>query len=360
MLIKTHFRLFLLLCAFKGSSLYALGEYTELYDAPQALAMGNAMTADATGYLSLFYNPAGLAKMEGKEKEYMIFDWDTLGSFATLGQTLSHRSLGIYKSIPLAQQNPGDYQFLRFQLLSGFSMRSFGFAVLVNHRYAGESDGTNIGLDAGIDLIPTVGFAYNFAGNLVKLGVAAKAIIRNELKGDFAHTSLSNSDAIAQQFKEGIGFGADVGLLVTLPYRFLPTLGVVWKDVMDTRFQSESHILNGKASGGKPDKISQSANAAFSIHPYFNRGLRATFSAEIRHIEKVDWPLRRRLHIGFQLEDEKSFYLWAGLNQLYLTAGLGLRLRGGNLELGTYGQDIGEGSETEQDRRFFMRYTVSF
>ena len=42
---------------------YGISEFLELYNAPQALALGNAMTADAHGYLSNYYNPAGLPKM---------------------------------------------------------------------------------------------------------------------------------------------------------------------------------------------------------------------------------------------------------------------------------------------------------
>jgi len=230
--------------------------------------------------------------------------------------------------------------------------------MLASYRYAAESDGTNVDVDAGMDVGPTVGFAYNFAGNLVKLGIAGKAIVRNQLKGVYAHATLPDEAGIASLSKEGWGVGADAGLLITLPSKFLPSVGLAWRDMFGTYFR-RSNILNGRATE-TPDKIPQSVNAAFSVHPWIDRMLRSTIVFEMRHIERVDWPLSKKLHFGIQLEDAQTFYVWAGLNQLYPTAGVALRLRGGNLELGSYATDIGEGETRRSDRRFFIRYTISF
>ena len=61
-----------------------------------------------------------------------------------------------------------------------------------------------------------------------------------------------------------------------------------------------------------------------------------------------------------QVENGRHLYLWAGLNQLYFTAGVGYHIAWGDLDLGTYAEDIGIGSTCQQDRRFFLRYTIGF
>jgi hypothetical protein len=39
---------------------------------------------------------------------------------------------------------------------------------------------------------------------------------------------------------------------------------------------------------------------------------------------------------------------------------MALRVKGGNLELGTYAEDIGYGTAVQSDRRIFFRYTIGF
>jgi hypothetical protein len=66
------------------------------------------------------------------------------------------------------------------------------------------------------------------------------------------------------------------------------------------------------------------------------------------------------MHFGLELHNQKSLLFWAGLNQMYFTAGVGLRVKGGNLEIGTYAKEIGTSDGPIEDRRGFFRYTISF
>ncbi|MBI4403926.1 MAG: hypothetical protein HY537_07190 [Deltaproteobacteria bacterium] len=338
---------------------FALNELFETYNAPQELGMGGAITADAYGYLANFYNPAGLGKAPKRKFELILLDFEVLGGLNAFGPVLSSQSLGINRLFGPLKDKPGRYNYFRFTTAPAFSMRGYGGSLLFSYQYAAQSDGTQIDINATEDLVPTFGLGVNLAGNLLKLGLVGKLVIRNQLKGVFDHSVFNTDDDAASLMKEGWAVGADAGLLLTYPYTWLPSLGVVWKDVLDTHFRGAIHLLNRK-SNGIPDPIRQSVNAAASVHPYFTRTLRSTLAIEWRHIERPDLPFRKRIHIGFQLEDEKSFYVWAGLNQLYWTVGLALRVPGGNIEVGTYGEDIGEGDASKEDRRIFFRWTISF
>ena len=345
-----------MLCATPALS---LDEYFNLYDSPQGLAMGNAFTADAEGHAANYYNPAGLAKANKRRTETILFAFDGIPSFSGLSTAVEARTFGMYHLLDEVQSNPTRYHYNRFNVLPGYSRRGFAAAILGTYEFAARSDGNDVDINSHVDVIPTIGFGTNLAGNVLKLGVTLKAVMRNELKGVYAHSQISGGEAqIAPQMAEGLGFGGDIGMMMTLPNRYLPTLGVVWKDVLNTRF-SHSNILNKRASG-TPSPIEQSVNAAFSIHPIIGRGLRGTISVEVKHIEQTEVALRKRLHLGFELAGYRSLFFWGGLNQLYLTAGVGLRVPGGNLEVGTYSQEVGEGDAYEESRRLFFRYTLSF
>lgn len=337
----------------------ALNENFQLYNAPQALAMGNAFTADAYGYLANYYNPAGLAKAFKKSWEVVLFDLEQVSSLRGYSNAWAAQSFGLYRMFGALKKNPNQYTFFSFAGVPAVSTRGVAFSFLGSYRYAAQADGSNIDIDSAVDVGPSIGIARNFAGNLVKLGVTARFLVRSQLKGNFPYSAFDGGDnAIAAIGKEGFGIGGDIGTLITFPSKYLPTIGLVWKDVLGTHFM-RAKILNSRASG-VPDKIEQTVNTAFSVHPYLSRIWRGAIAFEIKHIERVDLPLRKRAHFGVQIENQKSLYFWVGLNQLYPTAGLALRLRGGNLEIGTYGEDIGAGSATKEDRRFFFRYTISF
>jgi hypothetical protein len=340
-------------------SALALDENFDLYLPPQVAAMGKAMTADATGYLSNYYNPAGLAKATRRKVELTLLDLEGNLGFAGMGRVLSAKSFGINHLFTPLAQSPNTYTFFSFAAVPSISFRNFSFSVLGAYRYAGLSDGTNIDIDAIYDVAPTIAFASNFFGNRLKLGVSGKAIVRNQLKGSYAISTFDTAGAVDSLSREGLGLGGDLGAMLTFPVKYLPTFAVVWKDALNTNFSS-FHVFNSAATG-VPDSITQSVNAAMSFHPWLGKKLMGTFAFEIKHVQDFEMPLTKKLHFGFQIEDEKSFFLWGGLNQSLLpTFGVALRLPGGNLELATYAEDTAAGEARSSDRRFMFRYTVGW
>lgn len=335
---------------------HGLSEFFDLYTPPQGLSMGNALTADAQGYLANYYNPAGLAKAVKTKADFIALDAELIFNGTGIGQVVANRSFGMYRMVNSLSTSPGSYSYLRAQMLPSFTVRGFGIGILAAYQYAGISDGTTVDINSRVDIAPTIGFARNFFGNILKLGVTGKYIIRNELNGTYAHSALNSDTAIASQMREGSAFGIDAGTIITLPYNWLPTIGFVAKDIMDTRF-TESHILNS-SSTGTPDDIAASYNVAFSLHPFVARRLKSIFAIELKHIERSDLPITKKLHFGIQLEDEKTFYVWAGLHQTFMPCfGFAYRVKGGHLEVGTNAVDIGNDMS---DRRFYLRYTIAF
>lgn len=336
----------------------ALNEIFDTYSTTQALSMGNAMTADASGYLANYYNPAGLARGQKRRWEVILLDAEALASVAAVSRVAAARGIGITQLMAPMAANAGQYTYFNLSSVPAVTTRDFGISFLADYQYAGLSDGTNIDINTHVDLGPTVGISTNLFGNLLKVGISGKAFLREELVGDFAISSLSTSAEVAAASSEGIGLGADAGMIFTLPYKYLPTIGVVWKNMFNTSF-IPINILN-KSATGAPTTINQSINTGFSVHPILARHLQATLAFEIQHWELTQLPFQKKVHFGLQLQSDKSFYIWIGANQLLLTGGVALRLPGGDLEIGTYAVDVGSGTQIDSDRRFSFRYTISF
>lgn len=353
------FLLFLVLSS-SGSWLRATEEITDAYSSVSCLAKGNACVASVSGFASHFYNPAAVGRFTRSQWEGHLVVAE--GHFNS--QAISHfwdtQSLGPYQILKESQNSVGKYHFESISTFPSLTFRNFSFGILGTSQINAVSDGTQLNINSRQDLIPTLSLSRHFAGNLLRVGLSVKGILRNQIKGTFTHSSLlaMEESQYASLGQEGFGASVEGGLLLTLPHRYLPTFGVAWLNAFDTHF-SPVKVFSTQANTS-PEKIPQSFHAGFSINPKLNRSSHMSLSADFRHIELAHLPLRKKLHFGLEIKNSMGWYFWGGLNQLYVTGGLGLRLPGGHLEMGTYASDRGTGETLEEDRRYFLRYTMSF
>lgn len=340
-----------------------INEVFDLYNSPECLAKGNACTAAVSGYASNYYNPAALSLTPKKKTEINVLVLEGNLGFGALENISKDFSTGLYQLIPQFEANLGNYHFSSFVTMPSVTFRNFSFSLLYNNQIAAVTLNEvqpQLDVDARQDLVPTIGYSHQFAGNILKVGITAKAIFRNQNKGLYDHLEINSEDEATfnARGKEGMGIGADLGLLLALPHKYLPTIGVSVQDLIATTF-TPMNLFNSEATQA-PDDIPQSIHLGFSINPVLSREWKTTFSFDYRHLEKSELDLTKHLHFGLELHNQKSLMFWLGLNQMYLTAGVGLRVKGGNLEIGTYAKEIGTGDEFLEDRRGFFRYTISF
>ena len=336
-----------------------LNEYFSLYNAPEALSMGNAFDADSPGYLAPFYNPAGLSNyIAEKKKEIIPFDYTQVMSTGGFSSAWKAQSLGIYPLMGPMQTN-SQYSFFQLAMIPSFRFESFEVALLISYRYAAQSSSSGIQIDAVEDVVPTLAKSFHFFHRLIHIGFTGQVIDRNALQGSYAFGTFSNGNSVLSKMSEGIGVSLTTGIMATVPVKFLPTMGVVWHNMFDTAFHS-IHFLNGRALSNRvPNSLPQTFNAAFSIHPYLTKRFRGTFAFEMQHIEMGQLGVLGRMHLGAEVRNDYGFLIWAGLNEIYPTFGLGLRRPQGTFEVGTYAENIGTSSNMNGDRRFFLRYTLT-
>ena len=338
----------------------ALDEFFDSYQSGSCLAQGNACTASVSGYASHFYNPAGFTRFRKKNTELHLVVGEAHINGESAGTLLENKAIGLHHLLSPFQNNPDQYQFFSFSTLPAITFRNFSFAILGNAQVAARSDGSALDIDARQDIIPSLGYSHAFAGNILRLGISVKGVYRNQMKGVFQHSALNSltETQLNSLFREGMGLRVDTGMLLVLPHRFLPTLGISWMNMFDTFFQ-ETHYLNPQ-SPGAPEKVPQSFHAGFSISPKFNREWSSTLSVDYQNIESYYFPWRKHFHLGLEIQSSNVLFFWAGLNQMYFTGGMGARLKGGHLEVGTYAKEIGTVDTYQEDRRYFLRYTISF
>jgi hypothetical protein len=342
---------------------------------PEVIGRGGSAVADARGYDSLFYNPAGFSR-----------DPSTF--------TVSSTSAWVYarpdEFISLAGQFAGGtagpasiFTFLNNQVTRGGigACASWG----IGYVGGGLGLGASLILDSVLsgpsllgvtgDLTGTIGFIgglsvpFEVAGFKVYVGGDVRPMIR-------VHAPLTNSvavgmlDALANGRDVlaslgsgtafyGVGIGLDVGAIAVLGWF---NVGLSIRDLAGTQFRynfSPFSVLqssltsslqfpsNGTLETADQYTIPMDIAVGASFHPdfgTFNNIIDPSISLDMRNIvgalarQVSPWTL---LHLGVESRFFSFFTLRAGINQGYLTVGGGLKLLVFDLNFAVFTRELG-------------------
>lgn len=321
---------------------------------PEVIAQGGSFIANATGYNSLFYNPAGFASPKG--------------SLTVLSSTA-----WVYSN-PLrllqAMDNNGDPQALVGFIEDEITAGGFGVGLSSGVGYVGRGLGLGavLNLDSYLwgptalgaqgDMSATLAFIgglavpMNFFGAKLILGGDIRPLIRIRVPVDYT-TIFSILDAIqtggdplavlnSAEALYGFGFGIDLGAILELGNL---KAGVTVRDFLGTRLAYNQSLFGDvitslKETGGFPSDgtvvadhlipMDISAGLAYRFNfGSFNRIIDPVLHASISDVigvirdQRSPWAL---LHIGAEVRLLRFLALRAGLNQGYLTVGGDVRL----------------------------------
>jgi hypothetical protein len=73
-----------------------------------------------------------------------------------------------------------------------------------------------------------------------------------------------------------------------------------------------------------------------------------------------DDDVGKRIHLGLEYSLTKIVSLRAGVNQGYLTYGLGADTKKVQFDLLSYAEEVGNHSGQQKDRRYLLRFGVAF
>lgn len=350
------------------------------YVSPRALGMGNAYTAVADDYAAIFYNPAGLARLEEGEVN--------LG----LGAAVDSKFQKLYSDIDTASKtgqvddvrkvleaNFGEHYSARAGLLHAFWARPKWAIAIIPVDLSLEMDihqlaGAALNVVATQDT--TIAYARGwdvkwFDQDRMSLGITGKAVYRGYYNKSFLAPDLVGNNNIlrAEDAAEGFTADADFGALYTphiSPSSWLrilkPTFGFTVRNIADYGFSTNFHLIDKNSK--KPPGLGRrfDLGTMFELPDFWI--FKTRMAADIRDMGHENWTFKKGSHLGFEfLWKIRSWWQggWrVGLNQGYFTAGFTGKLGIFNLDLVTYAEEVGPSDQPHASRRYMAKTSLDW
>lgn len=349
------------------------------YVSPRVLGMGGAFVGLADDYTALFYNPAGLARLQESHTNLGV-GADIDSKFIKLKSDIQSASSSndITQITNLLNSSYGNEYFGRATLGGIYARPKWAIAVIpVDLQVmAGihQLGGASLDLIAYQDTTIAFGRGWDvnwFKQDRMSLGITGKAIYRGYYNKELNAFDLAYSSNLlrAQDAREGLFADLDFGTLWTMKvandswWRFLrPSAGVTVRNLVDSGPLTNLHEID-PGSGSAPNLGRRfDIGTAFETPDWWIFKTRAM--ADMRDIGAQNFTLKKGSHIGAE-------FLWkirnwwqggwrVGLNQTYFTAGFTGRLFIFNLDLATYAEDMGPSSNPYVSRRYVLKASLDW
>jgi hypothetical protein len=336
-------------------------EVTRFYTGSRMMGMGGASIAVVNDETALLSNPAGLGKL--RDKYGTILDpeieassnYTKLNALSAIGDPLALDSVK-----PALDASPDTHYHARAALFPSFVVRNFGIGIYYRKVLDAYEDptGANVTANYRDDMALLLGYNFRFFDGRIKFGFNGKFISRIAIENATIATSAPMD--IKSNAVEGAGVGSDVGLIMTAPWTWLPTISAVVRDVGGTSFSSGSGLR--LTVPNRPTKISQDIDVAVALFPIHSNRVRSAFTAEYSQLNAAskDSDKTRYMHVGIETNISDLLFIRAGVNQRYWTAGLELASEHTQIQLTTYGEDVGTTGSPVEDRRYIFKFAFRF
>jgi hypothetical protein len=351
---------------------------------PEIIGQGGAFTANAHGYGALVTNPAGFSMKDGSftllstniAPYFLPTDEDIAGFEALLGNAPED---GIVALTDIITQNG-----LGANVNAGFGIvgKGLGLGIIVD----GDTYGFgNTAFGASFDGVLT---ATGIAGYSLKLGSDnfgvniggdIRAMHRIKLK-NIAITDML-SDTFSVDLSTGSAIALDLGAILQLGSL---SLGLSVRDLGGTQFSyvdqnmdaadfdpmkssTEAVDLDGDGETGDVYKIPMSATAGVNFHPDFGGFsflIDPSFSFDYQHVfyaeednEKSFWT---GVHAGTEIRVLRFMKVRAGINQGYVTAGIGAKLLFMDINASYFTREMGDFAGAQPNEGFVLEAAIRF
>lgn len=373
--------LLLLICLFSPVIFAQAPDFTihQEYTSTRALGMGNAFTAVVDDHNAIFYNPAALAYLDhshirmmlraGTSLDYLdiIDDIDNAGDDPAAIENVITKNYGthLYSRVPTlgalyARPNWG----------IAFIPADFSLDVAIN-----QSIGPALGVVGYLD--STLAYSYAKETKWVRsphkiaVGGTVKAIHRAYYNDVINAGMLAQDEDIfdVKKADEGMTVDVDLGLLYIPKFKektffgsvLKPSFSLVGRNLLDYGFPMQFEIFNDK-DPGKPPKLERRFDVGSKWHlPQF-WVFDPKLAVDIRDIGHRNWTPMKGFHAGAELYWTMrrwwKGYWSVGINQGYLTAGFGARMAWFQLDLATWGEEVGTSSDPVESRRFILEMSI--
>ncbi|MBK7961298.1 MAG: hypothetical protein IPK04_08880 [Bdellovibrionales bacterium] len=342
-------------------------ERREFYRSIRALGMGNSAVAVTNDESSLLLNPAGLGKL--RNFYGTVFDPEIETSDKTVSMYNARafsQPWTLADAIPAAVAVPGDQFHFRGQLFPSFVARNFGLGLLQKYDVDAVYDSTTARADTFYrnDLGLVLGYNLRLFDGRVKIGFTGRLINRIEVK----ETAFDTTQALdlpslgtAGIAKEGTGFGGDIGIMLAAPWTMIPTIGAVLRDAGGTNFAMSSGQRLSQATS-RPATVAQDLDVGIALFPIHRNNVRSVWTIEYKGVltAQNETDPTKLYHGGVEVNFGDLLFVRAGYNQRYWTGGLELASERFQIQLASYGEEVGTAAASKEDRRYLFKVAFRF
>jgi hypothetical protein len=335
------------------------------YDSSRFLGQGDTGVSTTSGFDSVFYNPAGLAKYNSFINEAVLASPQIMASPSLINnyKTFMSNNTTADSMIHNFLYNKYDLFYGDVQNLSGVYFKNMGLSGLVKaSALAYTADNLVNGLPQ-VEMQFTayqggvVSFYHAFKPNFLA-GLNFKYLQKSEF--DYTLTAsevlqgISKNELkqdILQALKRGYGIGADVGLMYH--YENKASFGINIKNiVMDYQIPFQSY------DSPSSDLTMIDAGASWTFHTSKSS---FTIACDVTDVlNRTNDTFYKHVHLGATLDYNNLIGIMAGLNQGYLTYGGFINLKYLRLEGGQYSEEIGTLPGDLESPRYFVRLSVGW
>lgn len=337
-------------------------EIEEYYTGVRQLGMGGAYTAVVNDETAVLTNPAGLGKV--RDVTVTVIDPELSGGFKNTDIIRLENFTDLYEIqglLDALETNPGMHWHSKLQVFPSVIGTNFGIGLHGKYLYNAEVDetGNTFKIDYTNDFALAAGYSVRLFGGIIKIGVAGRAVDRTEIHKELPANSTNLS--VDNQASEGMGVAADVGIILTAPVEYLPSLAIVGRDLGNTSYTLSDGLFHSTTE--RPKTTPQTLDAGFALFPIGSNSTRFTITGEYRDILKAydaETDAMKRVHAGIEMNVRDILFLRAGMNQRYWTAGFEFASEVFQFQLASYGEDIGDATKAREDRRWVSKLVFRF
>lgn len=344
-------------------------EKREFYNGIRYLGMGGAGIAIANDETALAVNPAGLGRVRDFYGTIIDPELDISWNLTNMYRNTTFSQPTVLDNVmPTVLNNAGTYFHASQQIMPSFVARNFGIGFLSRTTLDLEANDpahpNNVNAFYRDDMAFLLGYNLRLWDGRIKIGFTGKIVSRIELNEpalDASGAIDKPSLAAAGKLKEGVGAGADVGIMLTAPWKFLPTLAATVHDVGGTPYDKLYGVRDHDATT-RPDASLQDADVGISISPIMDNKVRSTWSLQYNNVltASSEPDKAKLIHFGMEYNFGDIVFLRAGYNQRYWTAGFELASERFQFQLASYGEEIGTVDAPREDRRYLVKVGLRF
>lgn len=347
------------------------------YTSTRALGMGNAFVALADDHSALFYNPAALLFRDDSQLRMFLragLDKDVL----TFNDDVKAAGDDVVKMNSALEKHYGEHLYLRAPTLGiayarpkwGFAFIPADFSVdLALHRSLSASIFVNAYLDSTIAFGRAQPWKFSWLKNKLSFGWTAKVIHRVFYSDVLQAAQLATpEDDIVNldRSTEGATLDGDIGFLYQVKRKegrwFQPSVGLVVRNIIDYGFPVNFSIFNKDPV--EPPKLQRRVDVGtkFNLPAFWVFDPKITL--DMRDMGHSNWTPKKGFHAGTEMYWKmKSWwkgYWSAGINQGYLSAGFGACIGIFQLDIATWGEEVGTTDSPHESRRYILEASLDF